>query len=234
MGNIFQFKQFSVNQDNCAMRINTDGVLLGALARTENPSRILDIGTGTGVIAMMVAQQYQQAHIFAVEIDPLAAQKANENFDNSPFSARLSLIHGDIFHYQASAPFDLIISNPPFYTNSLHNPDPRKKVAKHTDIVFFQNLIQYASTHLHKNGVLQIIVPSDLLDLLIAESLNHQLHLIDKLAIRSFKETDVIRYILSFSNIKKELEWKEFVIYQERSVYSDEYKTLLKPYFLAF
>ena len=234
MGNIFHFKQFSVDQNNCAMRINTDGVLLGALAAAENPARILDIGTGTGVVALMLAQRYENAEVFAVEIDALAAQQANKNFDNSPFSARLTLTHANIFHYQVNTPFNLIISNPPFYTNSLHNPDPRKKVAKHTDNLFFGNLLEFARKNLHQHGTIQMIVPGDLLDLLEVEAIKRQLYLTQKLAIRSFAHSDVIRYILSFSPLKTALKLEEFVIYQEKSVHSEAYKTLLKPYFLAY
>ncbi|MGH2624866.1 MAG: tRNA1(Val) (adenine(37)-N6)-methyltransferase, partial [Sphingobacterium sp.] len=231
MGNIFQFKQFSVDQNNCAMRINTDGVLLGALATAENPARILDIGTGTGVIALMLAQRYEKAAVFAVEIDSLAAKQAEKNFDNSPFSTRLTLTHSDVFQYQVRSPFDLIISNPPFYTNSLHNPDPRKKVAKHTDKDFFCNLLEFAQKNLQPLGLLQIIVPDDLLELLVEESDKNHLYLTHKLAIRSFAQSNVIRYILSFCPSKKTMILDEFVIYQEKSIHSEAYITLLKPYF---
>src|ERR1700756_535530 len=121
---MFRFKQFSVDQAGCAMKINTDGVLLGAMAGHANPLRILDIGTGTGVIALMLAQRFGNAQIDAVEIDAIAAETAARNFQNSDFCAQLH-IHPvgitDYFEANAGEKFNLIVSNPPFYINSLES-----------------------------------------------------------------------------------------------------------------
>jgi tRNA1Val (adenine37-N6)-methyltransferase len=129
MADLFRFKQFSVDQTGCAMKINTDGVLLGALAQAENPKHILDIGTGTGVIALMLAQRFTTAKIDAVEIDIIAAETAGTNFKNSPFSDRVTVFPKNFesfFDDNRERKYDLIISNPPFHINSLESPKAKK------------------------------------------------------------------------------------------------------------
>ena len=141
---MFQFKQFSVDQTGCAMKINTDGVLLGALVYADQPKNILDIGTGTGVIALMLAQRFTSAKIDAVEIDSTAAETAERNFKNSPFAERLSIFPTDFqrfFNTHPANKYDLIISNPPFHLNSLESPEAKRSVAKHTGEDFFEELI---------------------------------------------------------------------------------------------
>src|SRR5690606_10751482 len=159
---IFRFKEFEVEQTGCAMKINTDGVLLGAMAGSDAPARILDIGTGTGVIAMMLAQRFPSASIDAVEIDSQAVATAQKNFQRSPFSDRLQVIGGSFEHVEREYLYDLIVSNPPFYTNSLHNPDQRKKTARHTDLTFFKTLLAFAQKSLQTSGKLQLILPTEL------------------------------------------------------------------------
>src|SRR5690606_6808230 len=130
MRSVFRFKQFEVDQGSCAMKINTDGVLLGGSTYCTGAKRILDVGTGTGVIALMLAQSHPDALIDAVEIDEDAYQQASINFQNSGFAERLQVFPGSFTELQPESAYDLIVSNPPFYTNSLHNPDARKRLAK--------------------------------------------------------------------------------------------------------
>ena len=234
MGNIFQFKQFSVNQEHCAMRINTDGVLLGATASTAAPERILDIGTGTGVIALMLAQRFPQAQVWAVELDGPAAQRAALNFEASPFADRLHGVHSDIFHWKTDLQFDLIVSNPPFYINSLHNPDERRKMAKHTDVEFFTGLFAFGKARLQQEGKMQLIVPIELREALSAEANAVGLHLVEELQIRSFVDSEVFRTILTFAHSPQVLRCSSFVIYQEKAVHAEGYRQLLKDFFLAF
>ncbi|PRD33426.1 UNVERIFIED_CONTAM: tRNA1(Val) (adenine(37)-N6)-methyltransferase [Trichonephila clavipes] len=246
MGQVFQFKQFAVDQNNVPMRINTDGVLLGATAgfhREEavdgtavNPGSmdILDIGTGTGVIALMLAQRFEQANVWGVEIDELAAETAGMNFKQSPFKDRMQLVHGDIFHWQTELQFDLIVSNPPFYLNSLHNPDQRKKVAKHTDDTFFKGMIKFASERLKPDGQIQLIVPIEMEQFLIDEAVEHGLEWNGQCNIRSFEDSDSFRCIISFARKAHQPKTEEFIIYKGRGIYSDAYNHLLEPFFLAF
>src|ERR1700761_6457123 len=159
---MFRFKQFNVDQTGCAMKINTDGVLLGALAETDHPKTILDIGTGTGVIALMLAQRFGQAQIDAVEIDESAARTANLNFGRSAFANRMqtyTMSFGEFFEQHPEKKYDLIVSNPPFYINSLESPGEKKKLAKHTDEGFFADLLQDAAKHLNDKGTFWLILP---------------------------------------------------------------------------
>ncbi len=234
---MFRFKQFSVDQAGCAMKINTDGVLLGAMAYHESPHRILDIGTGTGVIALMLAQRFKNASIDAVEIDTLAAGTARRNFENSVFSERLN-IHpvsiSDYFEVHPGEKFDLIVSNPPFYINSLESPEKKKKQAKHTDVSFFAGLVKSISEHLSADGLCWLILPVETAKEVKLLAEQNDMHLQTKIAIRSFKESEPHREIICFGFGGRAIEESEFVIYQSTAVYSEEYKELLKPYFIAF
>lgn len=234
---MFRFKQFVVDQSGCAMKINTDGVLLGAIATHTNPYKILDIGTGTGVIALMLAQKFSNARIDAVEIDTLAAQTAGRNFKSSAFHELLAIHPVSIIDYFEANPnekFDLIISNPPFYINSLESPEKKKKQAKHTDIIFFEKLIKDISEHLLPDGLCWLILPPETateVKLLAAKS---NLHLEKTINIRSFPNSAAHREIVCLAADEKAATESEFLIYQVTGVYSEEYKELLKPYFIVF
>ena len=236
MGSIFRFKQFEIDQGNCAMKINTDGVLLGAWAVATQVRTILDIGTGTGVIALMLAQRFAQARVDAVEIDAEAAQQAALNFKAAPFSNAMQVLEGSFTDYQeAEQGYDLIVSNPPFYTNALWNPDERKKLARHADALFFEQLIAFVAAKLNDKGSFQCIVPTELADWMVATLLpQHPLFLQAQLEIRSFAEEPVIRKILKIGKEETALLADSLVIYAERGVYSADYKNILQPFFLAF
>ncbi|WP_437920933.1 tRNA1(Val) (adenine(37)-N6)-methyltransferase [Sphingobacterium sp. LRF_L2] len=235
MGKVFRFKEFEVDQGNCAMKINTDGVILGGLADGSQVKRILDIGTGTGVIAMMLAQRYPSAYIDAVEIDRDASEQARVNFRNSIFDARLTSIYGSFEDMLPVERYDLIVSNPPFYTNSLRNPDPRKGIAKHADYVFFERLLDFVEEHLSPHGQFQLIVPLALAEEIVDRLLPvRTLFLHRDLAISSFPEELPIRKLLTIGRSHTDIELDTMAIYKERNVYSDRYKDILRPYFLAF
>ncbi|GAA4102588.1 tRNA1(Val) (adenine(37)-N6)-methyltransferase [Mucilaginibacter panaciglaebae] len=234
---MFRFKQFTVDQTNCAMKINTDGVLLGVLAGAKQPKTILDIGTGTGVIALMLAQRFPEAKIDAVEIDELAAATARQNFANSPFVERLDLYAGDFedfFKDQPQKKYDLIVSNPPFYINSLQSPGEKKKLAKHTDVDFFERLIKSATEHLTEIGLLWLILPVNTAELINSLITVYGLHLNQRIEIKSFRTSGPHREILSFGFNKVDAEVSNFVIYEEKGIYHSDYKHKLKPYFINF
>lgn len=234
MSSVFRFKEFEVDQQGCAMKINTDGVLLGALSQGNDISSVLDIGTGTGVIALMMAQKYVNAKIYAVEIDQSACQAAIKNFANSKFHDRLEGVYGTFEDVENPESFDLIISNPPFYTNSLHNPDIRKKLARHADYDFFDRLLLYAFKKLSPSGSLSLILPSDLAVYVRKQALDLGLFVQQTIDIKSFDNSEVFRKIYTFTREQTQEQIDEFIIYKERGVYSDQYKELLKPFFLAF
>jgi len=234
---MFRFKQFTVDQTGCAMKINTDGVLLGAMAAAENPAKILDIGTGTGVIALMLAQRYREAEIDAVEIDAAAAKTAEANFENSPFSTQLQVFTSDIADFFRNHPenkYDLIVSNPPFYINALESPKANKSLAKHASIDFFERLIKDIASHLSPDGLCWMVLPvqtSIFIKELVAQN---NLHLQKMITIHSFEDSESHREIVCLGFKEVSVEIVKFVIYQSKDIYSDEYKMLLKPYFLNF
>jgi tRNA1Val (adenine37-N6)-methyltransferase len=237
MPGIFKFKQFDVDQTGCAMKINTDGVLLGALVNDDNPSNILDIGTGTGVIALMLAQRFISAKIDAVEIDTLAAETAGKNFANSAFTKRLTIYplgFEDFFSANPGKKYDLIISNPPFYINSLKSPKANKELAKHTDAAFFERLVKSVAVHLIPEGVFWMILPIDTTELVLTLSANSILFAQKIINVQSFPHSEAHRIIVSLGFNKVSPEITKLSIYQAENNYSDEYKNLLQPYFIAF
>ena len=235
MGTVFRFKEFEVDQQGCAMKINTDGVLLGAIVETNNPLRILDIGTGTGVIAMMLAQRYALASVDAVEIDEAAFKCSFANFQNSPFASRVHAYWNSFEDLEIEKNYDLIVSNPPFYTNSLHNPDARKKLARHSDFNFFDKLLAFANQYLSEHGCLNLILPVELAEYVTHKGNTLGFKLIKSIAIKSFQDSEVIRNIITLTKqqVHKAVQ-EDFVIYKEKGVYSDAYRSVLKPFFLAF
>lgn len=235
MPDIFRFKQFAVDQTDCPMKINTDGVLLGALAETDQAENILDIGTGTGVIALMLTQRFNNAQIDAVEIDDTAAQTAERNFENSPFSERLSMYpvgFEQFFDENPTRKYDLIISNPPFFINSLKSPNANKELAKHTDEGFFERLIRCISSHLNTNGCCWMIVPLDTAEVIGSLANDRGLHLQKTINVHSFSYSVPHRVIICLGYKKVSTEISSLTIYKAMGDYSEEYKKLLHPYFI--
>jgi len=158
--NWFEFKQFRIEQHKAAMKVGTDGVLLGAWTPVENARRILDVGTGTGLIALMMAQR-SVAYIDAVEIDEHASEEAEFNFEQSEWNDRLRAYHTDfqVFANEPHESYDLIVSNPPFFVNSLKTTNAASAIARHNDMLTFNQLITGAYKLLGKTGRLCIIIP---------------------------------------------------------------------------
>ena len=150
---VFRFKQFSVKNEKSAMKVGTDGVLLGsAMTITGFEKRMLDVGTGTGLIALMAAQRNAQAEITAVDIDEASAREAAYNFAKSPFSERLTALCTPLSRFSPENSFNLIFSNPPYYDTSLLNPKPRQAAARHTETLFYRDLCAFAAEYLTRVG----------------------------------------------------------------------------------
>lgn len=234
---MFRFKQFTVNQTNCAMKINTDGVLLGALAEVDQPKTILDIGTGTGVITLMLAQRFAEAQIDAVEIDELATETAKQNFINSPFADRLNLYTADFEDFFKDHPqkkYDLIVSNPPFYINSLESPGEKKTLAKHADADFFERMVKLSANHLTTSGKLWLILPIQTAGLAKGIAKSISLNLEKSIQVFSYPESEAHREILVFSLSEIKSDDSQFVIYEALKVYSQQYQDTLRPFFTIF
>ncbi|MGZ3872406.1 MAG: tRNA1(Val) (adenine(37)-N6)-methyltransferase [Mucilaginibacter sp.] len=219
------------------MKINTDGVLLGAVIEAEKPASVLDIGTGTGVIALMTAQRFPGAEIDAVEIDEAAAQTAERNFKGSPFAERMSVYPISFESYFDGFPdknYDLVISNPPFYIDSLKSPKANKTLAKHADSEFFELLLETVASQLTTKGCCWLILPVDTAELVAALIVNHQMHLQKTIDIYSYPHSQAHRKIIKFGFDRLEPVTTKLVIYETAGVYSEAYEKLLQPYFINF
>lgn len=158
----FKFKHFIVHQQRCAMKVGTDGTLLGAWAHApEIPCRILDIGTGTGLIALMMAQRFPKANVLGIDIDPEAVAQATENVMNSPFSERIVIRYMDITRFEDNDGFEAVICNPPYFENALACPDAQRTTARHMVNLTYEKLIQSVCKLLKNNGFFSVVIPSD-------------------------------------------------------------------------
>lgn len=202
--NSFTFQKFTIHQDRCAMKVGTDGVLLGAWA--HGGKRILDIGTGTGLVAIMMAQRFADAHVTAVEIDHNAALQACYNAKCSPFASRIGIVETSIqnFEVYGTQLFDSIVSNPPFFTDSLKNPDSQRATARHADTLTYRDLFTAVKRLLVEDGEFSAIIPSNCLTSFIAEAYLAHLVPIRQLAIRTTPRKQPKRILVSFGHTSSE------------------------------
>jgi tRNA1Val (adenine37-N6)-methyltransferase len=234
MSSIFNFKQFAVDQNGSTMKINTDGVLLGAIASQDDPIRILDIGTGTGVIALMLAQRYPAAFVEAIEIDRDATSCATVNFEHSKFAPRLTAFHNDILDFETTHQYSLIVSNPPYHINSLQNPDKRKKLARHTDQSFLHDLVHKASALLAPGGSLWLILPLPVASDIELHAGKSSLSLFKEISVADKPGKQEVRQILGFSRVSDTHIKEKVYIRDEHGQYSETYQKLLKDFLTIF
>jgi tRNA1Val (adenine37-N6)-methyltransferase len=232
----FQFKQFSIEQDRCAMKIGTDGVLLGAWAPLENnPFSILDIGTGTGVIALMLAQRSHAEQIDALEIDEEAYEQSVDNFENSPWSDRLFCFHAglDEFMEEPEDEYDLIVSNPPFYTDDFKSATEQRDLARFADAMPFEDLIEAADLLLSENGIFAAIIPFKEEENFLALAAAFELYPLKITRVKGTPTTEIKRSLLAFSRIEKiDFLTDELIIETARHIYTPEYIELTKDFYL--
>jgi len=235
MKDIFRFKQFDVNQSGCTMKINTDGVLLAVSANQVPLHRIWDVGTGTGVIALMLAQRFPKARVEAIDIDEGAVHCACENFRHSPFADRLSVQHAAVGDFQSAHRFDLIVSNPPFFINSLKNPGEKKSLSRHGSVDFFRQLFSQSEKYLNPGGSFQLIWPLTSRDQVISRGIQGSLALHHERFISSFPQGAPFRVISTFKHEPADHYTQDnFPIYERQGVYTEAYNNLLKPFFIKF
>jgi len=216
------------------MKINTDGVLLGAIVSHAAPTHILDIGTGTGVIALMLAQRYPQANIDAVEIDDLAAAAAESNRVNTAFSERITIHHTAIEKYDTDIKYQLIVSNPPYFINDLKSADKRKELARHADEDFFQLLLQKVGGMLAVDGVLWLVLPVKQAEKVIVNAVLFKLFPSKIIRVYSDHTKTAFRHIICLGFKSGTVLHEDFYIYESQAVYTCQYKDALKDFLLAF
>jgi tRNA1Val (adenine37-N6)-methyltransferase len=232
----FQFQQFRVLQDRCAMKISTDAVLLGSLAQCPSPKQILDIGTGTGVIALMLAQRFPEAQVTALEIDPEAAAQAAENFKESPFADRLQLIPTALQDFSADASFDLIVSNPPYFPNHLKSIDHKRNLALHTNGLPFETLLSQACQLLAPSGQFWVILPPRQMEDFCKLAEQVLLFPNSKIQIRDTASKPTHREIVSFSKTKEfpSISIRICSLKNEDGTYTKDYQQLIAGFLLGF
>ena len=231
--NYFKFKQFIVFQDKCAMKVGTDGVLLGAWASANNPNNILDIGTGTGLISLMLAQRYK-ANITAIDIDRDSFLQSTENLRNSPWADKLNSLQISLqeFAKTCNTKFDLIVSNPPYFDNSLKSIDDKRTKARHTDTLSFSDLVTNAKKLLDKDGIFSVIIPSETEILFCNIAKNNNLFCIKKTYIKPTPNKPAKRILLQFSMIETKLIISELIVEITRHNYTVDYINLTKDFYL--
>lgn len=236
MGSSFRFKQFEIQQDQCAMKIGTDGVLLGAWAKLQNqPNSILDVGAGTGVIALMLAQRSNAELIDAVELDDKAYQQCVDNFEASPWGDRLFCYHAGFeeFVSEMDETYDLIISNPPFFEAPRNTElSAQRQKARFTNNLSFKDLIEGAIKLLSDKGELAIVIPYHSKEEFISLASSKGLTLSRITLVRGRPESSFKRCLLQFSREDFTPEEEELIIETERHKYTPEYKALTKDFYL--
>lgn len=231
----FRFKKFTIYHDKCAMKVGTDAVLLGAWVDTSFCRNILDIGTGTGIIALMLAQR-SQATVEAIDIEKEACVQATENAAASPYTERIKVVHASCADFAASNQqkrYDLIVSNPPYFINSLKCPDNKRTVARHTDTLLLSDLIREAQTLLSPSGRIALVLPYERLEEVKALASANHLYIC--------RQTDVIptpgaapkRLLVELSATEENIKNRDTLTIEEaRHQYTPEYIALTKEFYL--
>ncbi len=230
----FEFKQFSLDHGNPGLKISTEACLFGAWASLHARGSCLDIGTGCGLLASMIAQANTTCSVKALEIHPEVALVASENFEQSPFKDRLQVIQSDISAYHSEVKFDFICSNPPFFTNHLPATDPARHMAIHADHLSPADLAHSIDRLLAADGEFAVLYPTDVLDLFEQSLENVGLYFNEKVHVLSKPDSSVLRVMARGSKKEKLNEERSLSIKNEQGDYSPEFIELLRPYYIIF
>lgn len=237
MDQAFHFKQFSVSQDQCAMKVGTDGVLLGAWSgQNYQPSSILDIGAGTGLISLMMAQRFPEAQIEAIEIEDAAYEQCVENFENSEWGDRLFCYHCsfDQFVEEWDDTYDLIVSNPPFFIEETLSKDSKRDIARLNSSLPFESLFEGVCKLLASKGYFSLVAPKRLEEEILMLSEKFKFHLNRKLEVKGTPESPIKRVLFEFSRKAENFQNSELIIETSRHNYTEDYINLTKDFYLKF
>ena len=222
---VFRFKEFSVIQDRSAMKVGTDAMLLGSFIESNQKGNCLEIGTGTGVISLMIVQRSPEIKITALDIDFESIEEAIQNFTNSPWKDRIEGVLGDFLDFSTSEKFDLIVSNPPYFENGLLNESKRKASTRHEASLPLIHLFEKSMNLLTEKGVFVLIIPAQSAQKWIDNALKMNLFCFKEITI--FGKSNLHkRSILFFSKENKEIIREELIIRNSDNTYTEEYKRL--------
>lgn len=230
----FQFKQFTVRQQHCAMKVGTDGTLLGAWAQTSAGScRVLDIGTGTGLIALMMAQRYPETQVIAIDIDEKAVFQAQENVQASPFADRIKVIQTDIQTFEDSEKFDSIVCNPPFFEDSLVSPDSQRTEARHTVSLGYRQLMESSFRLLKDDGRFSVIIPADCRSRLESEAHLRGFFISRLCCVQTTPKKAPKRYMIEFTKHPvNEIDITNGILESLPQIRSDWYRELTQEFYI--
>lgn len=231
----FRFKQFTVFHHKCAMKVGTDGVLLGAWTGVDDVSEVLDVGTGTGLIALMVAQRNPLAMVIAIDVDEQAVEQARENIGTSPFSDRIAVEHFDFrqFVENSSKRFDLIVSNPPYFSHSLLPPDRKRARARHSVSLTLDDLLRLSAGCLAPEGVLSLVLPYDKKDELERLSAKYRYYLKRQTSVYPLPCTQPKRLLVELTLVPvKGYETDSLTIEASRHQYTKDFSDLVSDFYI--
>ena len=235
--NYFQFKQFIIKQDACAMKVTTDACLFGAWAaekmqnETDKINKVLDIGTGTGLLSLLLAQKNSTSIIDAVEIDESAAIQAQQNFKATTWEKRLQVFTTSIQRFSHSSLYDFIITNPPFFNNDLLSENDKRNLALHSKALTLEELIQAIKINLSLNGKFAILLPYHRTESFIQLAAEHFFYVEEKVMVKQTDKHDYFRSMLLFGKEIVSIKLQEIII-KKNDTYSNEFKNLLSDYYL--
>ncbi|MBR4594056.1 MAG: methyltransferase [Bacteroidaceae bacterium] len=229
----FDFKQFRIEQDKCSMKVGTDGVLLGSWFALEPGMSVLDIGTGTGLVALMAAQR-GAGRVTAVEIDPDAAAQATQNVKKSPWVGLINVVNADIADYTPQYKFDRIVCNPPYFRDSLRCPDAGRNTARHNDSLNFETLARCSAGMLSPDGLLCLVLPFDSVDLFVKCAAGQGLDLCRRTDVVTAPGKTPKRSLVSFSKLCTPFEGNVLSICDSNGNESPEYVEFVRNFYLKY
>lgn len=230
---MFRFKQFAISDEASAMKIGTDGVLLGAWAlEGRQPRHIIDVGCGTGLISLMLAQRFHESRITAIEIDTEAATEARLNVEQSPWSNRIEIVNCNFADYRPTAQVDAIVSNPPFFAEPLRSPLQQRAMARHQAELSPSSLIKWAASILPPYGTLSLIAPAQQCERLIYEASIQKLDCSRISAVKPNHDTPPIRVMLEFTHGLTKSYHEDIIVIRKNTHYTEKYKSLTQDFYL--